>query len=437
VSANDALRERLIEAAMRLHLSVKAIRLSEELPDMLRLYKFDWVIVDLEADEEARLTIIRVLARQSAQAGIILVSQDETVLASERAISAAHGLKIVGFLSQAFSPTALGSALGRGMRGRAHRASVRPKAILGRRKSIHPDQIVIHYQPVIGIEDRSIRGVEALVRWRHPRHGLLKPDSFIADAEQSGAIIALTWHVLEKVVRQQIAWQARGVSLAVAVNISALFLASLKRADEILELLQREDFDPHQLTLEITETEAARNPPVAHALLSKLRSAGVTVSMDDYGMGFSNLERMRLLPFDDLKIDRWLVARLEHSREARRTVEMLVALAAEQKFSVTGEGIETEKQWQALKELGCHFGQGYLIAHPMAANRVSGWVGRMQETGRYYRRRSQAKAAPGQGLAFPPPSPCQCECKLVSRPQGENFPQRKRVEGLLKSGSAS
>ena len=279
---------------------------------------------------------------------------------------------------------ALGTALGRRVRGRAGRATARPEAILGRRKSIPADQIVIHYQPVIGIEDRRIRGVEALVRWRHPRHGLLKPDSFISEAERSGVIVALTWHVLEKVVRQQVAWQARGLQLAVAVNISALFLTSLERADEILALLRSEGLDPRRLTLEITESEAARNPPVARALLSKLRGAGVTVSMDDYGMGFSNLERMRLLPFDDLKIDRWLVARLEHSREARRTVEMLVTLAAEQKFSVTGEGIETEQQLHVLKELGCHFGQGYLIAHPMPGDRVRGWIGRMMEAGRYH-----------------------------------------------------
>jgi EAL domain-containing protein (putative c-di-GMP-specific phosphodiesterase class I)/ActR/RegA family two-component response regulator len=386
VSANDALREKLIDEAVRLHLSVTAIRLSEELPLILRSDKFEWAILDLEADEEARLAIIRTLSRsrQSALAGIVLVSQDEIVLAQARAIAVAHGLKVVGFLSRAFSPTALGTALGRRVRGRTGRATARPGTIFGRRKSIPAGQIVIHYQPVIGIEDRSIRGVEALVRWRHPRHGLLKPDSFIAEAERSGAIVALTWHVLEKVVRQQVAWQARGVPLAVAVNISALFLASLERADEILELLRREGFDPRRLTLEITETEAARNPPVARALLSKLRSAGVTVSMDDYGMGFSNLERMRLLPFDDLKIDRWLVARLEYSREARRTVEMLVALAAEQKFSVTGEGIETEQQWHALKELGCHFGQGYLIAHPMPGDRVRGWIGKMMEAGRYH-----------------------------------------------------
>src|SRR5258708_4530267 len=105
--------------------------------------------------------------------------------------------------------------------------------------------------------------------------------------------------------RKGLCCAARAVSLAVALNIAALFRASLKRADEILELLQGEAFDPHRLTLEITETEAARNPPVARALLSKLRGAGVTVSMDDYGMGFSHLERMRRLPFDDLKLDRW------------------------------------------------------------------------------------------------------------------------------------
>jgi DNA-binding NarL/FixJ family response regulator len=119
----------LIDEAVTLHLSVKAIRLSDELPDMLRMYKFDWVILDLEKDKEARLTIIRVLSRQSAQAGIVLVSQDETVLAAARATSAANGLKVVGVLSRAFSPTALGTALGRRARGRTGRASARPDAI--------------------------------------------------------------------------------------------------------------------------------------------------------------------------------------------------------------------------------------------------------------------------------------------------------------------
>ena len=222
------------------------------------------------------------------------------------------------------------------------------------------------------------------MRWRHPRLGLLKPDSFIGPAEQSGAIIPLTWQILKKVVRQQVAWKSRGVSLAVSVNISAPFLASPERAGEILKLLESERFDPRQLTLEITESAATHNPALAHALLSELRGTGINVSMDDYGVGFSSLERLRLLPFDDLKLDRWLVARLEYSREARRAVANLLALGAEHKFSVTGEGIETPQQLHALEELGCHFGQGYLIARPMPADRIRAWIGRMRDGGFYY-----------------------------------------------------
>ena len=333
MSANDVLRERLIDEAAGLRLSVKAIRLSDELPEMLRMHRFDWVLLDLETDEEARLTVIRALSQLVPQPGIVLVAQDETVLASLRAAAAACDIQVVGMLSRTFSRTTFAAALGGSAGARARRASAaRPGAMFGRRKSIPSDQIVIHYQPVVGIEDRRIRGVEALVRWQHPRHGLLGPDSFIGQAEQSGAIIPLTWQILKKVVRQQVAWEARQLSLGVAVNISALFLASPTRAVEILELLEFERFDPRQLTLEITETAATHNPTIAHALLSELRGAGINVSMDDFGVGFSSLERLRILLFDDLKIDRWLVARLEHSREARRTVEKLLALGAEHKF---------------------------------------------------------------------------------------------------------
>src|SRR5258708_19727774 len=129
VSANDALREKLIDEAVSLHLSVKAIRLSQELPDTLRADKFDWVILDLQTDEEARLAMFRALSRQSAQAGIFLVSQDETVLAAERTNAAANGLKGVGVLGRAFPSWALGLAPGRWARGRKGQASSPPPAL--------------------------------------------------------------------------------------------------------------------------------------------------------------------------------------------------------------------------------------------------------------------------------------------------------------------
>jgi DNA-binding NarL/FixJ family response regulator len=167
VSANDALREKLIDEAVTLRLSVKAIRLSDELPDMLRMYKFDWVILDLEADEAARLTITRTLSRHSAQAGIVLVSQDEIVLASARATSAANGLKVVGVLSRAFSPTALGTALGRRVRGRAGRAgsNFRPAQVDPGGSDRHPLSARHRHRRPQDPERRSARALATPTAW--------------------------------------------------------------------------------------------------------------------------------------------------------------------------------------------------------------------------------------------------------------------------------
>jgi EAL domain-containing protein (putative c-di-GMP-specific phosphodiesterase class I) len=378
VSNSDDFHAELIERTGRLDLAVKATGFAPELAMALETHGFDWVVLDLDMDTVDSAQVIGSLARTGAR--LVLIGADEVALASARAAAAAHGLDVAGTLSRPVSRAALAGAMDRRADGTG---AVPPDSLLGGRVAIPDDEIEIHYQPLISIEDRVIRGVEALVRWRHPAHGLLEPSRFIALAERTGAIVPLTWTVLRKAVHQQVAWKKQGTLLAVSVNISTLFLASLQTAEEMLGLLDREGFDPGDLTLEITESEAAHNPPLANLLLSRLREAGVAVSMDDYGVGFSNLKRLSLFPFSDLKIDRWLVAELGKSAEARRTVEMLVALAARERFTLTGEGIETEEQWQTLRDLGCHFAQGYLIAHPMPGDSVRGWIGRMRESGRY------------------------------------------------------
>jgi EAL domain-containing protein (putative c-di-GMP-specific phosphodiesterase class I) len=212
-------------------------------------------------------------------------------------------------------------------------------------------------------------------------HGLLLPGRFIALAERSGAIVSLTWTVLRQVIRQQVAWKRAGLTLAVSVNVSPVFLAALETAEPVLDLLAREGFEPSHLILEITETEAARNPPLANALLGRLRDSGIAISMDDYGVGFSTLQRLQLFPFSNIKIDRWLVAGLDSDPKAQRTVRMLAALGRQQQFTLTGEGIETRQQWCILRELGCHFAQGYLIAHPMPAGDLPHWLERRAHSG--------------------------------------------------------
>jgi len=382
VCDDDDFREELVERVVSLNFSVRAIRLPGELPRMLQGRGFNWLILDLGLGESACLQIVDTLgASREPPRTILIGGGDEADLASVRKSVTRNKLELVGILTRPLSFSAVSDLLVSPPIKDAE--SSEPDPISGHLDAIPNDEIVVHYQPMISMADRTIRRVEALVRWRHPQLGLLRPGRFIAHAERSGAIVPLTWEVLRRAIDQHVAWKNEGLLLSVSVNISALFLESLQRADEILALLQSRNCDPRHLILEITETEAAQNPPIARALLTRLREAGVEISMDDYGVGFSNLERLRYYPFSDLKVDRWLVAKLDRSREARDIVETLASLAAKEKFSLTGEGIETEQQWDVLEKLGCDFGQGFLIARPMPGDRVRRWVGRMIEIGRY------------------------------------------------------
>ncbi len=382
VCNDDDFREELVERAVSLNFSVKAIRLPGELPRMLQGRGFNWLILDLGLGESACLQIVDTLgASRQPPRTILIGGGDEAVLASVRKSVTRNKLELVGILTRPLSFSAVSDLLESPQIKDTE--SSEPDPISRHLDAIPNDEIVVHYQPMIAMADRTIRRVEALVRWRHPQLGLLRPGRFIAHAERSGAIVPLTWEVLSRAIDQHVAWKNEGLLLSVSVNISALFLESLQRADEILGLLQSRNFDPRHLILEITETEAAQNPPIARALLTRLREAGVEISMDDYGVGFSNLERLRYYPFTDLKVDRWLVAKLDRSREALDIVETLASLAAREKFSLTGEGVETEQQWAVLEKLGCDFAQGFLIARPMPGDRIRRWVGKMTEIGRY------------------------------------------------------
>jgi EAL domain-containing protein (putative c-di-GMP-specific phosphodiesterase class I) len=374
VSNSDDFRTRLVDWAGILGLSVKVIGFTPELPTALEVHGFDWIVLDLDMGPDAAFEAIEGVARTGAR--LFLVGTDEVALAAARAAAALNGLEVAKTASGPLSVQELREVVARPIDPADGNAGggTGGSAILASGASIPEGEVEVHYQPLMCFQTGRALGVEALVRWRHPVHGLLSPSRFIALAERNGSIVPLTWTVLRRVVRQHAAWKKAGVSLAVSVNVSALFLAALETADALLDLLHDEGFDPHQLTLEITETEAARNPPVANALLRRLRESGVAVAMDDYGVGFSTLQRLQLFPFSNLKIDRWLVADLATDPQAQRTVRMLVALGQEQNFTLTGEGIETEEQWRILRELGCDYGQGYLIARPMPAQEVPTWL---------------------------------------------------------------
>lgn len=382
VSGDEEFRAELAERAITLDFSVRAIRSAKELPDFLPGRHFDWLFLDVDLGREQCLKIIDTLGVGWRPRTVLVGAIDAADGDIIRRNAILAGLDVVRVLSKPsfFADVSMTlSALGA-------RPEQVPHGDLAAREldAIPSDEIEVQYQPIVSIPDRVVRRIEALVRWRHPEHGLIGPDQFIGLAEQSGAIVTLTSEVLTRAVDQQVAWRKEGLSLSVSVNISALVLTSLETADEILALLDARGMDPRSLILEITETERARYPAVARSLLTRLREAGVGISMDDYGVGYSDLGRLQYYPFSDLKMDRGLVARLPNDQEGRDIASMLASLAAREGVSLTGEGIETQEQWDALEALGCDFAQGFLIAKPMPADEVAGWIGRMAKAGRYW-----------------------------------------------------
>lgn len=380
-SGDDELRAELVEWAIKLNFSVRAIRAAKDLPGFLPGRHFDWLFLDVELGLAQCLEIIRTLGTGWRPRTVLVGNTDPGALNDIRQNAIRAGLDVVGALAKPLSFSALSARLA----ALEAREKDNTNADLAARDlaRIPGEELEIHYQPIVSMHDRVFSRAEALVRWRHPEYGLIGPEGFIGLAERSGAILQLTWDVLRRTAGQQAAWNRDGLPLSIAVNISARFLGSVETADEILGLLREHQVEPCTLILELTETERAPDPAVARALLGRLREAGVRISMDDYGVGYSDLGRLQYYPFSDLKMDRGLVARLPGDQEGRDIVSMLVALAAREKVSLTGEGIETQEQWDALEALGCEFGQGFLIARPMPGERVTGWISRMAKAGRY------------------------------------------------------
>jgi predicted signal transduction protein with EAL and GGDEF domain len=233
------------------------------------------------------------------------------------------------------------------------------------KRAIHSAQLEVYYQPKIDVATEAVCGAEALVRWNHPNRGLLGPVCFIEIAECTGMIVELGNHVLEKAIAQCAQFARQGQPLQVAINVS---LAQLERPDfstRVRELIRAAGAPPEFVTLEITESIASANLKGIRQQITPLRAMGVKFSIDDFGTGYSNLAKLLDLRFDELKIDRSLIQRINENRQHREAVRMIVALGESMGCKVLAEGIETPEQFDMVRKLGCDEVQGYMFAKPM------------------------------------------------------------------------
>ncbi|MEE1925146.1 EAL domain-containing protein [Pseudomonas sp. 148P] len=226
-------------------------------------------------------------------------------------------------------------------------------------------QFVLHFQPKVRFDSMRVEGYEALVRWQHPQFGLLYPDRFISLAERSGFIVDLGWEVLRLGCEALVDWQARGIQSGLAINVSPLQLRQPDFSSRLLDELRQHGVEPRFLELEITETTVLDDEGQGIKHLQALRDAGLSISLDDFGQGYSGFSHLQALPINRLKIDRTLIAQLSNSHDDSPIVVSTIILAKRLGLEVVAEGVETREQVVYLRLAGCDFAQGYHFSRPL------------------------------------------------------------------------
>jgi len=233
------------------------------------------------------------------------------------------------------------------------------------RKALERSEFRVRYQAIVALEDKALAGFEALIRWIHPKRGLVNPDEFISLAEETGLIINMDHWVMREACRQTLEWEKRYGPLTISVNLSAKQFAQPNLVERILENLAATGLNPEYLKLEITESALMDNTDKAADIIASLKSHKIKLGLDDFGTGYSSLSYLHRFPVDTLKIDRSFISRMEQTTENAAIIKTIVALARNMDFQTVAEGIETDSQLACLKELDCRFGQGYYFSKPL------------------------------------------------------------------------
>jgi EAL domain-containing protein (putative c-di-GMP-specific phosphodiesterase class I) len=233
------------------------------------------------------------------------------------------------------------------------------------RRALEHDELVLHYQPKIDLASGRIRCVEALVRWQHPVRGLVPPSDFLPVAERSELIQPLTTWVIRRALRDHEAWTAAGHDWTVAVNVSARNLSSLDFGRTVFGLLEEAGVLPDRLVLEITETAIAYDTDLASEVINDLARHGITLSIDDFGTGFTVLSQLRSLAVGEVKIDRLFIMGLVEHQHDRAIVRSVIDLAHQLGCAVTAEGVESQDVADWLHDAGCDHAQGFLWQRPV------------------------------------------------------------------------
>lgn len=340
-------------------------------------YEPNVILMDLQMPKLDGVELIRKLAKHQSKSAIILVSgMDKSVLETTEELGKSLGLNMVGFLNKPIDIDDAKKILEKQFEPVKKRASqsynLTGDEIL---QGIEKNEFFVYYQPQIRLETGKVTGAEALVRWQHPEHGFLFPDSFIPLTESKKELIGpLTYSVLETALQDDMVRREYGVELNISINLSANLLSDLTLPDKVEELLITYRFDPNRLLLEVTESGAMEDPSLTMDILTRLRLKNIKLSIDDFGTGFSSLVQLYRMPFNEIKVDKSFVMKAMTDKEAAAIARITIDLGHSLGLEVVAEGVEDQETYDWLKELGCEIGQGYHLSKAIDANQFSDWV---------------------------------------------------------------
>ena len=339
----------------------------------------DVVVLDLMMPGIDGVEIIRFLAERGSNSSLVLMSgYNAGVLHSAQELASEHGLHVLGSLTKPIRYDDLERLLTEApalqMTRRKSVANLLEKpGVEELRVAIGNGEILPYYQPQLDIASRTLTGVEALVRWAHPQRGLLPAGLILELANRANLLGDLTNCVLHQSLVQCRQWLEAGLKTKISINMSAEQFKDLELPRVLEDQLRDHHLDPAQIVLEVTESALMQELAKSLDTLTRLRMKGIALSIDDFGTGYSSLVQLHRIPFSEMKIDRSFVGNALVDDEALAIVKITIMLGHELGMKVVAEGIETQRTWDLLEELGCDSAQGYFIAKPMPGNQLLSW----------------------------------------------------------------
>jgi EAL domain-containing protein (putative c-di-GMP-specific phosphodiesterase class I)/CheY-like chemotaxis protein len=340
----------------------------------------DIIISDLDMPGMDGLEFMRHVGEAHIPVAIILASALESVLLdSVETMTRAYGVKILGVIQKPITSEKLAALIKLHLPAQANPNLSRTDALSFTIEEIvqgiRNDEFEPYFQPKVELASGRIKGAEALARWRHPQKGIVAPYAFVGPLEEHGHIDKLMWLMLSKAVDFCCEWRAKSeLDVSVSINVSAKSLADVNFADRVTELVKCKSLDCRYIILEVTESAATTD--IGHSLenLSRLRMKGFGLSIDDYGTGYSSLQQLARIAFTEIKLDQSFIRSAATQQAARIILESTIDMAKKLGIVTVAEGIETEQDWDLLRELGCDLAQGYLIARPLESSEFLTWA---------------------------------------------------------------